>query len=470
MGVKKLFYGWVLISGWIAAIILLSFRDGIRQPAEPHQGGDSSRPSEFESIFEVWASDPSLAGALVGFCLLDDRGEVVFKSSLAETALCPASALKTVTTGAAFGLLGNHFQFETRLSSKASVSPEGVLAGDLVLVGSGDPTFGLNDLKNLAAEVVKAGLKEVRGDVRVDASVFARPPMSDHWNWGDIGNAYGAGAFGINVNHNRLAARFEPGVETGDAARFIGGGPVAKGTEWLSHVTTGQSGSGDGVVVYSQPFGRVITLEGTVPAGESSFVITGAIPDPPALALDRLREFLRAAGVVVTGEKLGSSRPDVVLASHRSAKLPAIIDHLHEVSDNLEAQCFFLTIGTRQDGDPAGVIRAYWESQGVSFVGLRHIDGSGLARANMIRPLDLARVNYAARNGPHGDRFRQTLSTYLDGTVRSKLGAMSGVKTEVGFITLADGREFTFALLANGLAPSVDFWRLRSEFLTEIRR
>ena len=86
----------------------------------------------------------------------------------------------------------------------------------------------------------------------------------------------------------------------------------------------------------------------------------------------------------------------------------------------------------------------------------------------MIRPLDLAKVNHLARRGPHGDRFRQSLTAYLDSRVRSKLGAMSGVKADVGFLTMADGREFTFCLMANGLNPGLSFWPLRDKLLLAI--
>ena len=47
--------------------------------------------------------------------------------------------------------------------------------------------------------------------------------------------------------------------------------------------------------------------------------------------------------------------------------------------------------------------------------------------------------------------------------------AMSGVKTEVGFLTLADGREYTFVLMANGLDPALDFWPLREKLLEDVR-
>lgn len=419
-------------------------------------------------VFREWAADPSLAGASVGFCVLDETGKALFASPLAANALCPASALKTVTTGAALGILGPEFRFETTLSSSSPIRPDGSLAGDLVLAGGGDPTFSSDDLRRMAGRLLQSGLKQIEGTVKVDDSAFSGPPVNDHWNWGDIGNAYGAGAFGVNLDHNRLSIRFSPGAAAGDPAVFLGGAPVPAGTRWDHRVSTGPAGSGDQVVVYSEPFGRVITLRGTVPAGKKEFRVNGAVPDPPALASETLGRYLEEGGVSLLKRAVPAGINATQLVVHRSEPLPVVIDHLHRVSDNLEAQCLFLTLGNHLNREPAEVVRAFWENRGVDFTGLRLIDGSGLARANMIRPLDLAKVNHAACRGPHGERFRQSLTSYLDGKVRSKLGAMSGVKTEVGFLTLEDGREVTFALMANGLDLQVDFWLLREKLLREV--
>lgn len=66
--------------------------------------------------------------------LLDEDERVIFSSALGETALCPASTLKTLTTGAAFGILGPKFRFETKLIHRTD--------GNLALIGGGDPTGG----------------------------------------------------------------------------------------------------------------------------------------------------------------------------------------------------------------------------------------------------------------------------------------------------------------------------------------
>jgi D-alanyl-D-alanine carboxypeptidase/D-alanyl-D-alanine-endopeptidase (penicillin-binding protein 4) len=456
------FKGLLFVSGWAVAGWLL-----VVNPLEPIQF--ARRGGAVEGVFESWAGEPSLSGALLALCVLDEKGAVVYESPLAETALCPASALKTVTTAAALELLGPDYRFETTLNGTAGFGEEGILEGNLVLTGSGDPTLSAADLETMAAEAVKAGLKQVSGMVLVDASVFPIRPANDHWNWGDIGNAYGAGAYGINVDHNRMMIRFTPGLKEGDRAPVAGTEPPVSGIQWTNHVATGPAGSGDRVVIYSEPYGRVVTLHGTVPAGEGEFAVSAAIPDPPALAAELVKAALVKAGVKVLEQGVSAQGMPVALAVHRSATLPAMIEHLHRVSDNLEAQCLFLTMGRVRQADAATLLKSHWESRGVEFSGLRLIDGSGLARATMIRPVDLAKVNHLARRGAQGEVFRDSLKSYLGGAVRSKLGAMSGVRTEVGFLTLADGREFTFALMANGLDPALDFWPLRDRLLGELK-
>jgi len=87
----------------------------------------------------------------------------------------------------------------------------------------------------------------------------------------------------------------------------------------------------------------------------------------------------------------------------------------------------------------------------------------------MIRPLDLARVNFTARHGPHGQRFYESLTAYAAGAVRGKIGGMSGVKTQVGFLRTASGRELTFALMGNGLPVDRSFWTRLEELFETIR-
>lgn len=456
-----------VVAGWLLKEQSLPVSLGVSgNPVKESSGLQAeASSSEIGRTFEEWSKSPELAGALIGFCVFDDRGNLIYGSPLAETALCPASALKTMTTGAAFGLLGPEFRFRTRLLAPGKIT-DGRIAGDLVLEGSGDPTLSQEDIEKMADELLKLGLKRVEGNVRVDATVFPTAPVNEHWNWGDIGNAYGTGAYGVNVGHNVLSLSFDPGAKEGDPAKFLGSEPALEKTRWDVAVTTGAAGSGDKVMIYSSPYAEVIQSQGTVPLGEPLFTVRGSVPNPPALAESMLRAALKKREVIIVGGKFEKAADQEILV-HESVPLPEIVDHLHEVSDNLESQCLFLIMGKRGNAAPEKVLRKYWEDAGVSFTGLRLIDGSGLARATMIRPVDLARVNLAARRGPSGDRFLQSLSVGSNGVLRSKRGAMSGVRTEVGFV-IRGGKEYPFALMANGLGSGVDFWRLKQPLLDAI--
>ncbi|BCU77883.1 serine-type D-Ala-D-Ala carboxypeptidase [Luteolibacter sp. LG18] len=423
--------------------------------------------SGLAKAFREWSVRPELKGALVALCVLDEKGQTVYASPLAETALCPASAMKTVTTGAAFALLGPEFRFETTLTANAKPDAAGVLDGDLELVGSGDPTLSREDLEAMADAVVAKGVKKINGGIVVNTRVFSAEPVSEHWNWGDIGNAYGAGLFGVNVDHNRLVIAFDAAGKEGGPAKLTGSNPALKGIWWDNTVTTGPAGSGDQVTVFSEPRGRVVSLRGTVPLGENGFAVGAAMPDPPGYAEEVLRARLVKAGVKISGGASRRAETRMELARHASAALPEIVDHLHRVSDNLESQALFLTMGNLKREDPAKVVRRYWEEAGVAFEALRMVDGNGLARATMIRPVDLARVNWAASRAATGERFVKSLTG--NGPMRSKRGAMSGVKTEVGFLQMPDGRQRVFAVMANGLDVEVDFWSVRMPLLEAVR-
>lgn len=466
MGGLGLLGGWCLWGdAGVAEVKHFRKRIGVAAVGGGSETGESITASGMALRFETWSEAEELEGALVGFCVLDEKGEVVYGSPLAETALCPASSLKSLTAGAAFGLLGEDFRYGTDLVAVGGLSGDGVVAGDLVLKGGGDPTLSEADLEKLAEEAVGKGLKRVAGALRVDGGIFPADPVNDHWVWGDLGNAYGAGAFGLNVGHNALKLVFDAGKKEGDAASWLRSEPeIYGGIDWDMAVRTGPAGSGDGVVVYSAPRQPWIHASGTVPLGAEGFAVRAALPDPPRYAGEFLRKALERRGVVFSGKPAPVGGEEMVLARHESAALPEIVDHMQRVSDNLEAQCFFLMMGAKAGKDPVLVLREYWEGMGVGFEGLRLLDGSGLARATMIRPVDLARVNFLARKAGYGERFLASLPG--DSTLRSKRGAMSGVRTEVGFVNRA-GKEFTFALMGNGLG-GVDFWKLRESLLEGI--
>jgi D-alanyl-D-alanine carboxypeptidase/D-alanyl-D-alanine-endopeptidase (penicillin-binding protein 4) len=82
-------------------------------------------------------SDPSLASAAIGLCVLDSDGKVLFEDN-ARSSFIPASTLKTLTTATTLEVLGPEFRFHTRVKATAPIE-QGVINGDLIISGGGDP-------------------------------------------------------------------------------------------------------------------------------------------------------------------------------------------------------------------------------------------------------------------------------------------------------------------------------------------
>lgn len=248
----------------------------------------------------------------------------------------------------------------------------------------------------------------------------------------------------------------------------------------MNEVITGSASSGDGVVIHGGERTGVIHLRGTVPLGSRHFTVIGAVPDPERFAAHQLREALVAAGVEVQGEAASLTELQrkeqvpgawgVLLHTHASPPLLKIITSIHATSDNHETECLYRLLGRRAGKAPDVVIRGHWHTRGLEFEGLRMVDGCGLARADFIRPLDLARLQYFAAHGPQGEAYKNSLLSKDDGTLRWKGGAMSGVRTVTGYVIGTSGEEFSFALMVNHYTDGDAVGRLREEVIAAMRR
>lgn len=447
----------ILVLGSALAALLLLRRQSPHSPpvqasasqAQAHSPALPS-PGRFAPVADVLREaheNPDLTAAAVGFCLIDAKGVTVWESN-AQTAFIPASSLKTLTTATALEVLGPEFRFVTELKATAPLK-DGTIAGDLVIVGGGDPMLTLDDLKAWAAELKQRGLQKVTGRITVDASLFSGSIYGDFWNWGDIGNGYGSGVAALNVDHNRFKIRFRPGAAVGDPAAFVSTVPEVTGLTWKNEVTTAAAGTGDGVVIHGGEGASLIHLRGTVPQTDKLFQVTGAVPDPARHAAWHFQKALEAEGIQVGEQAQAAPAPAELqgLLKHESPPLLEIVTSIHATSDNHETECVFRMLGLKAGKAPADVIREHWKTRGLEFAGLRMEDGCGLSRADFIRPADLARLQYLAAQGPQGAAYKASLLS--DGGLRWKGGAMSGVRTFTGYVTTKSGDEFCYAFMVN---------------------
>lgn len=460
----------LLLASALVASLIVQWRD--RQPDVP------ARDDEFALLLGQARQHPGLAAGAIGLCVLDAKGDVMLEDT-ARTAFIPASSLKTVTTATALELWGADFRFETQVRASAPLA-DGVVPGDVVITGGADPMLSLEDLKAWAAELKAKGLQRITGRIIGDGRVLKGSVFDDFWDWGDIGNGYGSGVSGLNLAHNRYTATFRAGEAEGMPAAFLGAHPEVPGVQWNNEVLTAAAHSGDGVMIHGGERTVLLHLRGTVPMGAQQFTVTGAVPDPERFTAHHFREALLAAGVQVEGDAVSMmgiadlQRPATgagsVLYTHRSPPLIEIITSIHATSDNHETECLFRLLGVRASKAPDAVIREHWQGRGLTFEGLRMEDGCGLARADFIRPLDLARLQFLAAHGPHGDAYRRSLLSTGEGRVRWKGGAMSGVRSTTGYVTGASGAEYSFAFMVNHYSDGGAVGDLREAIIAALLR
>jgi D-alanyl-D-alanine carboxypeptidase/D-alanyl-D-alanine-endopeptidase (penicillin-binding protein 4) len=453
-----------LIVGWglaIGAGVLLWMNQQQRHvhQIEPLPGPPTADPrfAALVKSVEELENEEGFEAAAIALCVLDGAGSPVVRHQDTRS-IIPASALKTVTTATALEKLGPDFRFKTLLQGTVAFEPAPeTYKGDLVILGGGDPSFTKENLVDWAKWLASKGIKKLDGRVIGDGQVFPELIAAKAWDWGDVGNRYGAPVSGLNIDQNAFSALFRPGDTVGSPATLAQVFPDVPGVELINlMLTCGETrDSSDTPHVYGGPYSPTLTFRGAVRSGRDEEAVEGSVPDPAFAAAHRFKQAIEGMGITVTGKATtarqlslkGKKRPEALqtAAVHQSEPLIELILPLHAESINLYAECLFRLLALESDErDGRKVIKEHWGSRGIDFVGLRMEDGSGLARADLIRAIDLARVNHAVRHGPHGDAFVGTLTELYDHKVRWKVGYMSRVRTHVGFVG-----DYTFVLAFN---------------------
>jgi serine-type D-Ala-D-Ala carboxypeptidase/endopeptidase (penicillin-binding protein 4) len=441
------------------------------------------------------AAEPGMLNGTLGFCLMDADTRTVLVDHQAQQSLLPASILKTVTTSAALGILGEDFKFNTALEYSGMIQ-EGVLAGDLFIRGGGDPSLGsdrfegnatLDDLlRDWAAQVKAKGITRIEGRVIGDEEIFETQSVPETWVWQDMGNYYGAGPSGLTVMENTYYLFFKPAARAGDPAAFLRCEPPMPDIEFVNEMKTGGPGSGDNGYIYGGPYTYLRYLRGSIPQGKPEFSIKGSIPDPAMYCAEKMVDCLKEAGIEVMAPasssreeiKLGRWKKDArtLLATHESPPLKDIVFWVNKKSVNLFAEHLLKYIGYHKTGKgstEAGTeaVKNYFALKGIDVRGLHLLDGSGLSRYNGITPAQLAGILALQTKQPHWESFWNSLpiagdpddvgsikdmcvNTIAAKNVRAKSGYIMRVRTYAGFVRTKSGKLLSFSMMPNNFTMS----------------
>ncbi|MBI2299247.1 MAG: D-alanyl-D-alanine carboxypeptidase/D-alanyl-D-alanine-endopeptidase [Armatimonadetes bacterium] len=374
----------------------------------------------------------------------------------------PASNAKLFTAAAALDKLGAGYRFVTTVRS--SRPPIEGNVPDLYLVGGGDPSLDLADLRELAAALRAKGVRHVRGAVLADTRRYERR-LGEGWAVDDLPWYYAPEITALAIERNQVTIRVLPGEGAGRPARAWCT-PEDLAVPLRSTALTGPT-SGRTAVEFDRPLGGASYLvRGTIPAGRTAEVTQAmALPDPPLAAAAAFRKVLAEFGVSVDDRPAEGPAPadGVDLATHSSAPLESLLQRLLKQSDNLYAEMLLRELGFRASGRGtpeagAEAILAFLRAHDVSTDGLHLVDGSGLSRYDLVTPKAVAGVlrtmmlhrDSAAFTGAlpvagvDGTLSGRMKGTAAEGSVQAKTGFLSNNTSLSGYVTTR-GRDLLIA-------------------------
>jgi D-alanyl-D-alanine carboxypeptidase/D-alanyl-D-alanine-endopeptidase (penicillin-binding protein 4) len=422
-------------------------------------------------------ADGKLSKADVGIHVVSTATGRVIYSRNARRPFIAASNEKLVTAAAALEALGEGYEFVTAIYARGKLK-DGLLRGDLVLRGGGDPTLAgrydeedaLTIFRRWARVLSAKGLQRVGGDVVADAGFFDR--IYRHPNWGDYPAwkwHYGPTS-ALSINDNCVTITVKPGAAPGKRAS-VSITPASAPVELRVRCKTATKRH---AIWFDREAGSsTIKVGGHVRKGTSGYSHHVTVPNPPLYAAATLKEALEAEGIRVDGsarlmtaeERLPADAEQ--LFARRTALVP-VLRMMVKRSHNHYAEQVLKTIGAETSGVgswQAGLRRAgrMLRDMGLAEGQFNLDDGSGLSRQNRLSPAQLAELLVRMRRSEHGAVFASLLAVAgQDGTlkrrlrespyggnVRAKTGYLNGVGALSGYARAVNGTEVAFSVLIN---------------------
>jgi D-alanyl-D-alanine carboxypeptidase/D-alanyl-D-alanine-endopeptidase (penicillin-binding protein 4) len=417
-----------------------------------------------------------------------DTGDTLFAVEPDEP-LAPASNLKLLTTAAALRILGPNYRFRTYLLTDGRIT-NGVLEGDLVLYGTGDP--GISDrfyrrkhevFELLIDQLAALGVHTVNGDLVGDASFLPGPLRPPGWHPNDLNDGFAGAVSALSFNENVLSFRVVPGA-VGEAPSVYTI-PENSGLLVLNTATTVASDARPRLAILRDEPLDPVRIEGRLLASSRDVWREMTVPVPAHFAASVFRATLEERGITVRGRirtvdarhqsAVGTiSAPALghrgarVLARHVSDPLSAYLAVVNKESNNLFAELVFRLLGRSTSGvgsaeASAAAVRTALGELGVNMSNVVQLDGSGLSSGSRVSAATFVDVIERMASGPvwseywgsmpeagrRGELGRMAGSPAA-GNLRAKTGTIEGVSALTGLVRSRSGERLAFSLVVNG--------------------
>ncbi|MEP7343765.1 MAG: D-alanyl-D-alanine carboxypeptidase/D-alanyl-D-alanine-endopeptidase [Gemmatimonadaceae bacterium] len=453
--------------------------------------------TELRRAIDSMVADTKFRSAQLGILVVDPvRGDTLYSHNAGKLFI-PASNQKLVTGAVALQTLGADFRFTTTVAMRGAMGREaGVLDGDLVLIGTGDPSVSdhvrgdaMIVLRGMADSLWARGIRRVTGRLTSALDAFPDATLGFGWSWDDLDYPYAAGVDELYLNEGFTQVIVRGGATAGDAPIVVTG-PAATYPLVQVWATTGAAATKSSLwLMHDSATAGSIVLLGSIGAGGAD-TLTITYRDQTEAYLSALREALQLRGILVEGgvhptaSPVWSVRapnagppmepPYTPLFSMVSPPLREILGVFEKPSQNQIGEILFKTLGRSRTGVGSAdsgrtVVRAQLLAWGAPQDGFVVRDGSGLSRQDVVTPETLARVLDAMRRhtsfavfydalpiaGVDGTLAGRMRGTAAQGNVHAKTGTLDLVRSLSGYVTTGDGHQLIAVMLANNWTVSV---------------
>jgi D-alanyl-D-alanine carboxypeptidase/D-alanyl-D-alanine-endopeptidase (penicillin-binding protein 4) len=397
----------------------------------------------------------------------------------ADQPMNPASTMKLLTTYAGLEILGPAYTWRTEFHSSVPVQG-GVLKGDLILKGYGDPALTLENFWNLVRALRQKGVQEIRGDLVLDRGYFEEVKGDPAAFDGEPYRAYNAGPDALLVNFKSTRFRFSGDAQSGKVA--IAADPDLPQLKVINNIELGHVPCADWKTRVSYTVQRqsdivTVTFGGNYSLACGEKTLDLSVLDESSYVFHLFKQLWKEQGGVFLGkfreESVGQSATLLVAAT--SLPLADVIRLINKYSNNVMARQMLISIGADQFGAPgsaesgARAVQGWLTAKGMDFPELVIENGAGLSRKERISARHLGELLLAAYASPvmpelmsslpilgvDGTMARRMKDGTVEGRGHFKTGSLDGVRALAGYLLDAKGRRWVVVFMANHPAAGV---------------
>jgi D-alanyl-D-alanine carboxypeptidase/D-alanyl-D-alanine-endopeptidase (penicillin-binding protein 4) len=435
---------------------------------------------ELRAMIDSLAAAPAFANAHWGILIVDPASGDTLYSRNAGKLFMPASNMKILTSATALAQLGADYRFRTTFAARGNLSG-GTLAGDLAVIGRGDPSVSdhmlrdaMTPLRAIADSIAARGVRHITGRVVAVGNAFPGEVLGYGWSYDDFEDSYSAPTDELLFNEGFSVIRVRGGERPGDPVqaeiRPARSFPVVHVAATTGMPTAPDSARRRPNTLRARKDSTTweVTLEGQIgPRDTATIEVTHHDPDQAYIAA--MREALRDRGIVVDESATDTTARLDTLATLSSPPLSEILKALMKPSQNQIAEMLFHTVALQATGVGSGdSARAVVERQLVRWgaaVPAEAVvrDGSGLSRYDYIAPRTAVRVLDAMRRAPTFQAYYDAMPIAgVDGTIRNRMrgtpaqgnvhaktGSVALARSLSGYVTTANQRMLIFSFLCN---------------------